>query len=631
MVCSSERSRSRIRLVALITLLLFAFTACYVPFMSSDLGDATESSPQDSDPGDPGDDVEPPLFTLLADVDLGGGVVAPNFDLVLHIEMPAGFEDADIFISITAPSLGVGPTPFELHSPGSPIVVRPSVIPVVNETVTVEAYADHDGEVSVTVSESYALTYDTLSVSLAGDDSSVGSSTDPLATLGEAVNRVQSAGGAITDVRIAAGHWINAGTTTINNVSNLTIRGSYEEDFFQIGAGETRLDASGSAPNMVVIQNNSSDVLFEHLTLTGASGGANDGAGIWISAGNRITIGDGVTIRGNTTTGRGGGVAILNSDNVEIHPSVTIAENSAYDGGGVYIDGGSNHVISGEISQNIATTWGGGVSIDNGNQHLIDATIVGNRATDGGAVSSWQGTAETISGLLQNNEATDDGGGVYVYNGTGLRIDATIVENQAVRGGGIALLLGSSVEVTGLIDNNDAEDGGGVYMNAGDGHLILGEIRNNRSTTYGGGVSVDFGTGHIIDAIVQSNSSALGGGVSFYQGTDHVVSGQVADNEANQQGGGIWAQRNVNLSFSAGLRVLNNTATDLGGGIYIYGTTFGTVSTDVHVIDNSADTAGAVYNYYITTPPGQAAGEALDTTGWTITGNLPDDTVVNTN
>ncbi len=246
---------------------------------------------------------------------------------------------------------------------------------------------------------------------------------------------------------------------------------------------------------------------------------------------------------------------------------VTITNNSAVEGGGIYVQGSSSQTapniqIGGYQSEpsrivNNSATRGGGIHLDAfGFASISDARIANNTASVGaGIYLSGSGVQASLAGLpgasslsgVRDNTASMDGGGVYLQSGASLSAAryfaaspvALIAGNSAGRNGGGVYMSNGGNSLLGYnlyLQNNTAGtsqngNGGGIYMTAGNGALLAdgGEIttcgrpeacvsiENNRAgingfTGAGGGVYVLGGAAFTaFNARVTGNTAQFGG------------------------------------------------------------------------------------------------------------------------
>ena len=243
------------------------------------------------------------------------------------------------------------------------------------------------------------------------------------------------------------------------------------------------------------------------------NGNGTSGGGVCISNGTFTMSGDAV-ISGNTATGSGGGVFVSGSGDFTMTGG-TIggtdrgSQNSAENGGGVYIHDGTFTMSGGAvISGNTAGSSGGGVFVSGSGKFIMNGGTIGgsgggrpNSAENGGGVYIHNGTF-TMSGsaVISENNATSSGGGVYVYETGEFTMEGGTI------GGAIA---------------NTAEYGGGVCVYKGDFTMSDGSIRGNTATQKGGGVYV-------------SSTGSFKLGSSSTDASSPVVSGNTkTDNSTN--------------------------------------------------------------------------------------------------
>ncbi len=130
---------------------------------------------------------------------------------------------------------------------------------------------------------------------------------------------------------------------------------------------------------------------------------------------------------------------------------------SRYEGGGLYIAGGTSHTIQGNtFLQNVLEddSFGGGI-IASGYQDLTlwGNVIAGNEAIIGGGVYLGEGYDETatawiVNNALADNEANRLGGALAAVSQGGITLqNNTIVGNQAAQGGGGLYLYESPADV----------------------------------------------------------------------------------------------------------------------------------------------------------------------------------------
>jgi hypothetical protein len=196
-------------------------------------------------------------------------------------------------------------------------------------------------------------------------------------------------------VEVNANENINPYTFNYSGAINVTV--------ILRGVGENRTVRLSKNGTMFTVNGNVTFILDNNITLRGHS--QNTGRMVNVSGGI-FKMNNGSVITGNTGNG-----VYLSSGTFEMNGG-TISDNSANDGGGVYVDGTFN-MNGGTISGNIAND-GGGVYVS-GDFNMNGGTISGNTAKRGGGVLiyySWDRFTMN-GGTITGNTATEYGGGVY--------------------------------------------------------------------------------------------------------------------------------------------------------------------------------------------------------------------------
>lgn len=312
------------------------------------------------------------------------------------------------------------------------------------------------------------------------------------------------------------------------------------------------------------------------------------GAGVYIvgSDGKGNFTMNGGEIKGNITTGNNGGGVYIDGGNFTLNQG-TITGNESVDGGGVYLNNGNFSLVMGQISDNTVSGNGGGVYLvgEDCVYKLKNGSITQNSAQNGGGVYLANGSfilAETMAdvGSISENTASETGGGVYIAGSGGFTMNGGTVELNTTtsgNGGGIFLNGGNFTMNNGKItDNSSAAQGGGVYLYGGAFLMENGNIADNSSASVGGGVCILNGGGFTMnsgsitgngrkdDAAVTTN----GGGVYLDGGSLRVTKGNISSNESTSNGGGLYIL-NGTVEMGAG-EILGNNCGQYGGGVYVY-------------------------------------------------------------
>lgn len=355
-------------------------------------------------------------------------------------------------------------------------------------------------------------------------------------------------------------------------------------------------------------------------TISNNTGSGNGGGAIY-GHNATVTIGDGVSITGNKTTGdnSGGGAIALSGTSSLTVGKATISNNSSQYGGGIASWSKGTVTLNGTtISNNKAlstTGWGngGGISINNsGTLNVNGATITGNQSLFGGGIGAYNTAKVNIdiaSSLkekttISNNTVTEIGGaGLYGYGDSVFNIGdgVQITQNHATgndSGGGAIALANNATLIAGkaILDGNDAQYGGGIASwSTGISQLNGTTITNNKTSTSedwgnGGGISINkTGTLNIKGAKIEGNKALSGGGIMAF---DTAVM-NIDDNTSissnstltdTNGGGGVLASGSSTINLNSAT-ISNNTA-PYGSAIVVWNNGKAVMKKDVSIMKN---------------------------------------------
>ncbi len=296
--------------------------------------------------------------------------------------------------------------------------------------------------------------------------------------------------------------------------------------------------------------------------------------GVTVYTDNEITLSNGVYLEKNKAVYGGGyGMLVRYSDSFPEGRSfkltcngATITDNTATDGGGIYICCKSEkyptvlNINSGLISYNEASSDGGGIYLENATNKSDHLTLT------------------FLNGSVNSNTAGAWGGGIYVVKanmniGTGTGHTINIVDNTANdTGGGIMahhsnIYLGTGgTNTINITDNTAALRGGGVavYQNINDTgtytfQLANGNILRNKVTSTNAGIVPNaHGGGGVWVHTVQNSITTLTGAT-------------ISDNEAKTYGAGVYAYTGGNAQFVIEEGTISHNTSQIdGGGLYIF-------------------------------------------------------------
>ena len=330
----------------------------------------------------------------------------------------------------------------------------------------------------------------------------------------------------------------------------------------------------------------SGEVSLTNITLNAFADGAYAGSGTSVLNCSSCTFSE-------NTNNIGG--AIYASGIVNLTDCILTQNSSTSYGGAIYMYQNSAmepslSIVGGELSNNTATLNGGAI---HGASASVTITLngvnaSGNSAKFGGAIYNHSGTVNLISGTLSENIASNHGGAVYNNAGTVELSGATISGNTAVeRGGGVynnGIFTMTGGAITGNMqtqENTSSEKGGGgIYNNSASAICTLsgGSITNNTAYACGGAIYNYSGTVELSGATISGNSITLtteyarGGGIYNYGYADDqaiitINSGTISGNTSYY--GSVIYNDNGNSITNIKGGTLSGSASQHGEAIYL--------------------------------------------------------------
>lgn len=357
--------------------------------------------------------------------------------------------------------------------------------------------------------------------------------------------------------------------------------------------------------------------------------GGGVGTALSVQSGAVVSVVD-ITLSGGQSTGPGGGVS-CNGSTLTLDSAV-LTGNQAVRGGGLFANGCALTIKYSTITGNTATGMGGGATLENCSGRLRDSEISENTAPEGGGLYVWGGTVTVqLNEILDNESTTTDetlhgegggGAGLFVYGAAPVRDNLIQGNTSAYNAGGLYLYYASGiVEGNTVLENYAARDGGGVYMNYATSTVSGNTVSDNEAGDDGGGLRAYRGSSTIEDNTFSGNSAGDdGGGVKLSHTEKLLIDNIISDNSAVDGGGGVELDDDVSpiqgctitgnkAANGAGVHVINpwgdidledltitdNTATVSGGGISVEGASYGGALTHLIVRSNKAPLGGGLY------------------------------------
>jgi CSLREA domain-containing protein len=309
-----------------------------------------------------------------------------------------------------------------------------------------------------------------------------------------------------------------------------------------------------------------------------------------------VTFFNGLTVAGGSTTGMnfGGGIHVGRVNTLNLS-EVTIKENAADVGGGIFNYGVLN-IVNSTISHNTATSEGGG--IDNnitGTANIANSTISSNRSTNfgGGVWSVGQLTMNNVT--VSDNSSNIYGGGVYSEGGSIFTRNTIIAGNSSSYGADV-YGMGFATLGNNLVGN---PAGSAAFANGVNGDKVgqnaqLGALANN------GGQTDTHGLSAVSPALDAGNNCVVNAGC----GSNSPVS-----LTADQRGAGFSRQSNGSVDVGAFESPGSQTSCSysLGSNFQSFSTTGGNGSFTV-TTSSSCSWSAQSNNFWISVTSGSGTG-----------------------
>jgi hypothetical protein len=505
-------------------------------------------------------------------------------------------EEADVYYAVAAPGATPGYSdyiPLNPVGPGEDHEEQISLTDVqVGEDCDIYVIIYKDGEVSepeiINTEEDSVVTeptwgvepYMSFYVASYGGDNKPGTKEEPLATAGEALNRLAAAynqdvswpGKWTSDARPGAIIILN----TVNVAQMIMIDGDTHppiilRDDDETSGGTLKATAAiGYNNSLLRLDNGARVTLTENLILQGTKSWGDEISGVYVDGGSIFTM-TGGTISGyyryDYDSGSGG-VHVTGGSAFTMRDG-TISDcktNVEYCGGGVYVYGSTFTMYGGTISRNEGSS-GGGVLVRSSTFIMYGGTISRNEGGSGGGVYLGSGSMFTMTGgEISNNSIYIAGGGVAVWNDCMFTMTGgKISNNVSGSGGGVYVQSATFAMNGGTISENSATnvyggDGGGVLV-GGTFTMTKGEIWGNiaASGRRGGGVFMR-------STSLPHRFSKTGGKIYGDDGTNNPK-----NNKAAQGGHAVYIDDDSSPLFK-------NTTVGLGDNLYYNDPEHGTSS-----------------------------------------------------
>lgn len=258
-----------------------------------------------------------------------------------------------------------------------------------------------------------------------------------------------------------------------------------------------------------------------------------------VGGGTSATRLDGFTIRNGKTTYGGGGINCYYGSPIICNN--IIMDNTAEQGGGLYIVESSPEVYSNTFTNNRATPReGGAIYCSDSLANITNNTMASNSATlEGGAIYCWTANPTISANTITNNTAAY-GGGIHCSYSFPVITFNQISGNSSTGiefgwgGGGVSCYRSSPMILNNFIFENLAPNAGGILAIWASDPIIANNLIVRNSATDGGGISSTFNSSPTIanNTIAANIASAQGGGVDIYSSSVQLYGNIVAFNSS---------------------------------------------------------------------------------------------------
>ena len=235
-------------------------------------------------------------------------------------------------------------------------------------------------------------------------------------------------------------------------------------------------------------------------------------------------------------------ISLRNVNNSTIS-TLTIKNGLSSFGGGIRLDSSSPNLDNVTIIDNTATYGGGIYCYNNSNPNLDYVKIANNTAARGGGICCWEDSSPNLTNMtIVLNTANSEGGGIYCHENSNLSIVNGLIENNtADYGGGLYCdeNTNSSLENVTIANNTATYHGGGIYCWGTSISLENVTITDNSAYYRGGGIHYAGSSANLTNVTIMHNTAKYGGGISCWGPSMSLANVTITNNIGNYRGGGL--------------------------------------------------------------------------------------------
>ncbi len=288
-------------------------------------------------------------------------------------------------------------------------------------------------------------------------------------------------------------------------------------------------------------------------------------------------------------------ISLRNVNNSTIS-TLTIKNGLSSFGAGISCDASSPNLDNVTIIDNTAYLGGGIYCKNNSNPNLDNVKIANNTADRGGGICCWENCSPSLANMtIVYNTANSEGGGIYCRENSNLNIVNGLIENNTAEcGGGLYFdenTISSLENVT--IENNTATyyEGGGIYCGGTSLSLENVTITDNNADFRGGGIHCAGSIASLTNVTIMHNTANIGGGIYYGGPSLSLANVTITNNSGFNRGGGLDVSYNSNVLFSSENRsnIYLNNVNSRGIGNDIFSLSTMNVIVDTFTVLNPTD------------------------------------------
>jgi len=238
---------------------------------------------------------------------------------------------------------------------------------------------------------------------------------------------------------------------------------------------------------------------------------------------------------------------------------------------------------------------GGGIRSVAGFAVLANLTIKDNSAVNGGGIYATDSGLRLGNVVFIGNSVTGSGGGFYTEDSSNTLSGVRFVDNSAANNGGAAWFTRSPDVLNNVnFQGNSASSGGAVYFTASDVELTDSNFFNNTATDDGGAIFNNYQSAPKITNVDFVANTAIddGGAIHNDGGSPVVLEGVFNDNIANSAGGAIFSSGFSTIDYTVANSLFTGNISSFGGAIYSENNN--STITNSTFTENTGRTGGAI-------------------------------------